>query len=243
MEFVISNLAPDTGLPSTIHINYRTNESAQPISLKVNYSDLFMIYYFWPISCVAEKYLGNSATIVEIGGGFGGMLAKMKDLFPDSKCIMFDLPEVNAGQTYYLSQRYPSACILGFKDFVQRCPAIFEDNADFLILPGWLIQELPDESADLVLNVRSMMEMTPEVIGFYFSQIQRTVPDGGLFACINRNQKLTNSKNYPYDDRWRTIVSQTSILQDHIHELIVERTETSQVFPVKETLKGLMPFT
>ena len=105
------------------------------------------------------------------------------------------------------------------------------------------VHELPDESADLVLNVRSMMEMTPEVIGFYFSQIQRTVPDGGLFACINRNQKLTNSKNYPYDDRWRTIVSQTSILQDHIHELIVERTETSQVFPVKETLKGLMPFT
>ena len=113
-------------------------------------------------------YLRKSATIVDIGGGFGGMLAKMKDLFPDTKCIMFDLPEVNVCQTYYLSQRYPNARIWGFKDFVQRGPVIFEEKADFLILPGWLIQEMPDGTVDLVVNARSMMEMTPEIIDFYF---------------------------------------------------------------------------
>lgn len=241
-EFVLSNLAPDTGSPSTVDFKYKTSETAPAISFKVNFYDLYLIYYSWQISRVAKAYLGKSATIVEIGGGFGGMLAKMKDLFPDAKCIMFDLPEVNAGQTYYLSQRFPNARILGFKDFVQRGPAIFAEKADFLILPGWLIQEMPDGSADLVANARSMMEMTPEVIDFYFSQIQRAVPVGGLFACYNRYMKLTAFKDYPYDDRWRTVVSQTSSIQGQMHELVVERTKTPQAFPVKEALKSLTPF-
>ena len=242
IEFVLSNLAPDTGSPSTFDFNYKKSEPATAISFKANYYDLGMIYYIWQIYRVAKMYLRKSATIVEIGGGFGGMLAKMKDLFPDTKCIMFDLPEVNVCQTYYLSQRYPNARILGFKDFVQRGPVIFEEKADFLILPGWLIQEMPDGTVDLVVNARSMMEMTPEIIDFYFYQIQRAVPVGGLFANYNRYMKLTAFKNYPYDDRWRTIVSQTSILQPLLHELIVERTKTPQAFPVKEALKSLMPF-
>ena len=242
IEFVLSNLAPDTGSPSTFDFTYKTSESATAISFKANYYDLGMIYYIWQIYRVAKMYLRKSATIVDIGGGFGSMLAKMKDLFPDTKCIMFDLPEVNVCQTYYLSQRYPNARILGFKDFVQRGPVIFEEKADFLILPSWLIQEMPDGSADLVLNACSMMEMTLEVIDFYFSRIQRAVPVGGLFANYNRYMKLTAFKNYPYDDRWRTIVSQTSVLQGHMHELIVERTKTPQAFPVKEALKSLMPF-
>ena len=242
IEFVLSNLAPDTGSPSTFDFTYKTSESATAILLKANYYDLGIIYYIWQIYRVAKMYLRKSATIVEIGGGFGGMLAKMKDLFPDTKCIMFDLPEVNVCQTYYLSQRYPNARILGFKDFVQRGPVIFEEKADFLILPGWLIQEMQNDTVDLVVNARSMMEMTPEIIDFYFSQIQRAVPVGGLFANYNRYMKLTAFKNYPYDDRWRTIVSQTSILQPLLHELIVERTKTPQAFPVKEALKSLMPF-
>ena len=101
---------------------------------------------------------------------------------------------------------------------------------------------MPDGSVDLIVNVRSMMEMTPEVIDFYFSQIQRAVPVGGLFSCCNRYMKLTALKNYPFDDRWRTIVSQTPIIQTQMHELIVERTKKPQAFPVKEALKSLMPF-
>jgi hypothetical protein len=241
-EFILSNLAPDTGSPAIAEFNIKANESAPAMVFKINYYDLGLIYYYWQISRVAKKWLGESPTIIEIGGGYGGVLAKMKDLFPDAKCIMFDLPEVNAGQTYYLSQRYPSANILGFKDFVQRGPAIFEEKADFFVLPGWLIQEIPENTADLVFNIQSMMEMTPEVIDFYFAQIQRVVPVGGLFACYNRYLKLSAFKNYPYDDRWRGIVSQTSALQSNMHELIVERTETPQAFPVAEVLKSLMPF-
>jgi hypothetical protein len=242
IEFVLSNLAPDTGSPCTFDFTYKTSESATANSFKVNLHDIKNIYFSWQIFRVAKIYLKKSAMIVDIGGGFGGMLAKMKDLFPDSKCIMFDLPEVNVCQTYYLSQRYPNARILGFKDFVQRGPAIFDEKADFLVLPGWLIQEMPDDTVDLVANSSSMMEMSPEVIDFYFSQIQRKVPVGGLFACCNRYMKLTAFKNYPYDDQWRTIVSQTSIFQPQMHELIVERTETPQAFPVKEALKSLEPF-
>ncbi len=242
IEFVLSNLATNTGSPSTISLNIQANDSKQVTSYQVGYFDLSLIYYCWQISRITKAKFEKLSTIVEIGGGFGGFIAKMKNLFPESKCIIFDLPEVNAVQTYYLTQRFPKAHILGFKDFILRGPAIFEDIADFLILPGWLIEGMSNDTVDLVVNTRSMMEMTPDIIDFYFTHIQNIVPVGGLFACYNRYTKLSNFKNYPYDNRWRILSSQTNDTQPHIHELTVERTEIPENFPVKDALMSLPPY-
>ncbi len=242
-EFVLANFAPDTGSPPTAVFEIKSSDDQPPTTCRVGLHDLSLIYYSWQISRVAKTKLGNSPTIVEIGGGYGGFLAKMKDLFPDSRCVIFDLPEVNAVQTYYLSQRYPNARILGFQDFLRQGATVFEAAADFIILPGWLIGEMADATVDLVVNTRSMMEMTNEIIDFYFSHIQRLVRVGGLFACYNRYIKMAVFKNYPYDDRWRILASQATYIQPHVHELTVERTATPEAFSVKEALKSLPPFT
>lgn len=243
MEFVISNLGTNTGSPSTVDFNFTQKETGQSTIFQVGAQDLYLIFYFWQIFRASKSMIGKSSTIVEIGGGFGGMLAKFKDSLPGTNCIIFDLPEVNAVQTYYLSQRYPNARILGFKDYVKRGTEIFEEKFDFLILPGWIIQEMPDGSVDLAINTCSMMEMTGEIIDFYFSQLQRIVRVGGIFSCFNRYEKESIFKAYPYDDRWRLLLSQSSAaLGPAHHELIVQRTETPQFLPVKEVMKSLIPF-
>ncbi len=242
IDFVLENLAPETGSPPRANFEVKLSEKKPPVSCRVGLHDMSLIYYGWQVSRVAKPVLGKTPTIVEIGGGFGGFLAKMKGLFPASKCIVFDLLEVNAVQTYYLTERFPDARILGYRDFEEQGAAIFESDADFIILPGGLIREMPDETVDLVVNTRSMMEMTPEIVGYYFAHIQRLVPVGGLFSCYNRYQKMTTFKSYPYDDRWRILASQATHIQPHIHELTVERTATPQAFPITEVLKSLPPF-
>jgi SAM-dependent methyltransferase len=239
-EFVLSNLAPDIGSPPTLSVGIKENNDAPQQNYRVSFHDLILIYYCWQVFRVAASR--ELKSVVEIGGGFGGIIAKIKDLYPNASCVLFDLPEVNAVQTYYLQQRFPEARILGFHDFQERGPLVFGENADFLILPGWLIEEMPHESVDLAINIRSMMEMTPETVGYYFDNLHRAVRIGGVFACANRYQKISIIKEYPFDDYWRILLSQTSNLQGHIHELIVERTSRPQPFSVRTAMKSLAPF-
>ena len=124
---------------------------------------------------------------------------------------------------------------------------IFEHNFDFTILPGWMIERLPPEYADLVINMRSMMEMSLSVIDYYFHHIHRITKVNGLFACFNRYHKNSFGediimKKYPYDEFWSIILSQSSIYQNHIHELILKREDKKNSFPVSERLKSLPPF-
>ena len=94
----------------------------------------------------------------------------------------------------------------------------FTGFVDFLILPYWEIELIPEKLINLVINIRSMMEMTKSTIDFYFKQINRIISDKGSFVCINRYQKNDIIlKNYPFDLYWKVILSQQSHIQNHIH--------------------------
>ena len=75
-----------------------------------------------------------------------------------------------------------------------------------------------------------------------FAEIQRMVRDDGLFACMNRYYKGnedTRFKVYPFDHKWQLLLSQVSVIQPHIHELIVQRTAAPQHFTVSAALESL----
>ena len=100
---------------------------------------------------------------------------------------------------------------------------------------------------DLIINMRSMMEMTSPIIKYYFDNIHRTIKNRGLFACFNRYIKKTSGediilKNYPFDKFWSIVISQTSMFQNHIHDLILKRQTVKEIFPITERLKSLPPF-
>ena len=105
-------------------------------------------------------------------------------------------------QSYYIYNRCPGSNILYLNDLLERGAEIFEDNFDFMPPPGWMIERLPSEYIDLVINMRSIMEMPLAVIDYYFHHTHRTVKIDGLFACFNRYYKNTfgeeiTMKKYP----------------------------------------------
>ncbi len=246
-DFVLENLTPPVGSPSLADITFHHPIATERNVVQVNLHDLILIYYAWQINrVIRHHYLNGVMNIVEIGSGFGGLAAKLKDLNPAAKIILLDLPEVTGVQTYYLQQRFPKCNFKFFEDLKERGDCIFSDhNVDFIILPGWAIENIPKNSIELVINTRSMMEMTMPTIDYYFKHIHRITASKGVFACFNRYLKNPGSiciKNFPFDKKWKILLSQSSVLQSHIHEMIVQRTALAQKFTVSQAMGSLVPF-
>ena len=146
-----------------------------------------------------------------------------------------DLPEVNAIQSYYLSNVFKDAKFLGYKDYLQKGSLILDEEFDFLILPGWVSENLLTvKELDLFINIRSFMEMPKTQIDTYFKCIQNSLKVDGVFACFNRyskkmilqeNEFINFFREYPFDDHWSEILSKPSPIQPSIHLLMVKRAK------------------
>ena len=95
--------------------------------------------------------------------------------------------------------------------------------------------------------MRSMMEMSLNIIDYYFNHIHRSVKNNGLFACHNRYHKKPHGeeeimmKHYPFDEYWVPVLSQTSLYQGHVHDLILKRQDKKSDFHIRDILKSLPP--
>jgi len=242
-DFIINNIETEIGSPQKYLVKYKLE------NFFCNANDLSLIYYFWQISRTADILIETDTPIIaEIGGGYGGLILKAKKRYSKARFIIFDLPELLAVQTYYIYNAFPESKILYLKDILERGNKVFYEDFDFIILPGWMIDQVPDKFIDLVINMRSMMEMSLSIIDFYFIHIHRTVKTGGLLACFNRYHKKSFSeedivlKDYPFDRYWSPVISQTSIIQNHIHDLILKRQKNQSTFHIRDILKSLPPF-
>ena len=248
-DFVLKNVASNVGSPSCVDfsVNFE-NQNKNSVQVRTDAHDLSLIYYAWHIISVFEQMLPDDSIILEIGGGYGGMVAKIKNKNPNYKFILLDLPETCAIQHYYLANCFPDAKIVGLKEFQTSGDEILrKKDFDFLILPGSYIANFPDKYIDGIMNVRSMMEMSKKIITFYYGNIHRVITDHGVFCNYNRYTKVVgneqiNIKEHPYDELWKILLSQTAIFQKHIHMLITARTINPQRFPVKMAVKSLPPY-
>jgi len=162
---------------------------------KLTHSDVTNLFNAWRIT----RYVDDPKHIVEIGGGFGCLAAQLKRFYPKCKFTMVDLEDSLKIQRYYLKESLDN-----LNDFT------FQQDMEGI------------EQADLVINIRSMMEMTPEQIAYYLEKIQEN--DVEWFYCVNRYSKhMTKLREYPFDDDWIPYVSQHLPGQDHIHEYLLKR--------------------
>ncbi len=249
ISYVLDNCLGKTGAPQVINLSI--NHLGKNRKFSYNNHDIDDIYHSWFILNQLRHLKSPKPVICEIGAGYGGLATKIKRNVPNSKVIIFDLPEVNVAQSYYLSQEFKEKKFLGYSDFLDKKGNLLKEEFDFLILPGWTINEvLEDDSVDSFINIRSMMEMSLEAISFYFENIHRTLKINGIFACVNRYLKPVGTKenyvhnffkNYPFDKNWSPIYSFPSELQPHIHFLIAKREENPPIFPFTEILKTIRP--
>lgn len=216
--------------------------------VKADFNDLFLINFAHQVYPFVPKK--EHLIIVDIGAGYGGLGAKLKKLYSSATVIIFDLPETNAIQHYYIKRNFHDAKILHYAEWKESGKTLDRatlSSYDFVILPGWLIEKISDSIVDVVINTRSMMEMDCEVIQFYFANIHRILSINGFFFCVNRYEKSTvgypiRIKDYPYDDSWYVTLSCQSWKQPAIHVLGCVRTDYPVLDSARTVLHELKPF-
>jgi putative sugar O-methyltransferase len=192
-----------------------------------------------------DPYLGSARVGVDIGGGYGGFVRLLKLARPEMRLVLFDLPEINAIQTYFLGSAFPRATVLGLSDVValDRIDPRSLDF-DFLVLPGQLLERLSPSSFDAVINTRSMMEMDLATVGYYLRHIQEKISEGGVLYCVNRYAKKTRLKDYPFDDRWKVARSKPwprFIDENPHHEIVAVRAGQPVERGLKELIRDFPP--
>lgn len=175
-----------------------------------------------------DKYIANNHVILEIGGGFGS-LARIILNNKKVKYFLIDLPEANLMSNYYLKSFFPNKKIFNYLELINKKNKININKYDIFILPPRIIEDT-NIKFDFIINTRSFMEMRYETINEYFDLIQKKIKLSGYFLNVNNYLKTTTNENilfhkYPYDEFWKTIISEKSFLQNHIHFFLTKRVK------------------
>jgi len=89
------------------------------------------------------------------------------------------------------------------------------------------------------------MEMDKATVEFYIRQIQEKLPEGGIFYCLNRYEKKTRLKDYPFDERWRVVRSEPwprFIDENPHHEIVAVRTAQLVERGLRELTSSFPPY-
>lgn len=136
--------------------------------------------------------LPGRSTVLEIGGGYGGLALHLRRILRGGPYIIVDLPETLLFSATYLAQEAPDRrlYLYGASDY----QAVLADPHawDFILLPNHRLDELSDMRFDLVLNVESLQEMTNAQVESYLAFIQRTCV--GTFYSWNMRRNPINAE-------------------------------------------------
>jgi len=213
---------PQTGDP---HI-YKINDA------HINIQTIDFAYAAFKIYEMIETI--ESPLIVEIGGGYGGLIRNLKLLKPTAKFISFDLPTANLLSTYFLSREFPDSSFRLSTDILSQTEIDY--FSDFTILPGWNISGLKTKSAHLSINMRSFAEMNKHTADTYIQEIERILTSDGAFYFVNRYEKYnTILYKYKFNRFWSVHCSNSHPLQPYLHELAIRKTNC-QSYQLKTSL-------
>lgn len=158
---------PTPGIPRPIGINYKGKIINNTI---VRYQKCVSnLYKMGVLSVLSESK--NKICIVEIGGGYGGLIHHLSKIFDNkSTCVIIDFPEMFLFSGSYLIVNNPDKNIYVYNgetfnaDFIKN--RLFE--FDYVLLPNYILPELyalPEIS--LMINLLSFLEMTERQITEY----------------------------------------------------------------------------
>lgn len=168
--------------------------------------------------------LPANATVLEIGSGYG-RLAQVFHELGAGKFIIVDIAPALFLAQMYLHAVYPSARFFDFRSFER-----FEDvqreyeEAQFVFLSPNQIDQLPENSVDLAININSFMEMTLQAVDHYMGSIDR-ICRGWLYMkqWRARGQKKIDHSfghgDYPTRATWKKLVDSGDIIN---HRLFVQ---------------------
>ena len=120
--------------------------------------------------------------ILEIGSGSGSLARVLKDLFPQAKLWLIDLPESLEFAAIYLKITFPKARFLRVLSSVDLDQDIH--SYDFVLIPAALMKLLNGRSFELAINIWSFGEMPNTFVEEWFELIQKEC-DVRYFFTLN----------------------------------------------------------
>jgi putative sugar O-methyltransferase len=211
----------------------------------VDYHELVVLKWWKDIFKLIGSSSIDNGIVFEIGGGYGALA---KFILRDVKCKYFliDLPQANVLTSYHLNESFDDLKILLYSDLENNTLTQEQiDNNDVFILPPWI--EYPSNfKINFMINTRSMMEMTRDVVKKYFDFIHKHIRIGGYFLNINRYQNGWQPHGpddcsiiweYPYDKNWQVIYSKPAYRQSKLHMILAQRDKN--LSNVKDVLTHL----
>jgi hypothetical protein len=121
----------------------------------------------------ALNLMGGKGVLAELGGGWGDV-AFFALKSPGVHYLDFDLPEVLLLASYWLCSGLPTKKIVLYGEADSKLVLRNIENYDAVLFPHFCFQDLPDRSADVFLNARSLSEMDSRTIENYLGHISRT---------------------------------------------------------------------
>jgi putative sugar O-methyltransferase len=155
-------------------------------------------YQHYYAHAIAELAASSEArTVVELGGGFGGLAYYLLRDNPQVTYVDFDLPEATALASYYLMRCLPNVPIRLYGE--AELSAELLATAGFIMMPSFEIIKMPSKSAAVSFNSYSLAEMAPPAIRVYLDEITRITRDYFLHVNHNRNAVLS-ADNFGVED-------------------------------------------
>ena len=162
----------------------------------------------------------------DLGAGFGCTIKFLLQLFPNSKAIVFDLPEMLPFSTYFLNKNFKQKKIGLYTDI----KSINEDiiKYDILLLPHFMIEEIPSNVIDCFVNMASLPEMPRSVALNYLKYISKAVKHNGyfyLYNCWDNASRINNKGEHGLKELF-----EASSIYNYFEVLYNDVLEVSQEF-------------
>jgi putative sugar O-methyltransferase len=111
----------------------------------------------------------KTATVVEIGGGFGGMAYYLLRDRPGTTYVDFDVPESIALTSYYLLKAFPQLSFLLYGEEELTKEAI--SRADVVLMPAFELAGMPAGSVDVTFSSHAMSDLSHGALVDYLKNI------------------------------------------------------------------------
>jgi putative sugar O-methyltransferase len=111
----------------------------------------------------------GTATVVEVGGGFGGMAYYLLRDRPGTTYVDFDVPESIALTSYYLLKAFPQLRFLLYGEGELTEETI--SRADVVLMPAFELAKMPRACADVAFSSHAMSDLSHEAMVDYLNNI------------------------------------------------------------------------
>ena len=136
---------------------------------------------------VASLLDSATATVAEIGGGFGGMAYYLLRDRRKVTYLDFDIPESIALASFYLLKAFPQLTFLlyGEEDLTNEAIA----RADVVLMPVFELATMPSECVDVTFSSHAMSDISSEALVEYLTNIDRMTRGSLLYLGNSRASK------------------------------------------------------